>query len=130
MATGKVEVLFSGVATSNSYQTKRFNVHGFGETLIYFRNLGTGGSGVTYTILGYPATDVPHPSNSGIQNDLNSAYTDLVETYLGFTPVVESGKVGTFSLTDGYGAIDVGVKSAASNFSTTVTVIVSGKRRS
>lgn len=130
MATGKIEVLFSGTATSNTYQTKRFNVHGFGESLVWIRNLGTGGSGVTFSILGYPATDIPNNLNTGVLNDINSAYTDLVETYLGTTPVVESGKIAQFSVSDGYGAIDVGVKSAGSNFSTNVTVVISGKRRS
>jgi hypothetical protein len=130
MATGKIEVLFSGVATSNSYQTKRFNIHGFGESLVWIRNLGTGGSGVTYTVLGYPATDMPNVLNNGILNDLNSAYVDLVETFVSSTPVVESGKTAILSVTDGYGAVDVGVKSAGTNFSTNVTVIISGKRRS
>ena len=127
MATGKIEVLFSGTATSNSYQTRRFTVHGFGENLVTIHNLGTGGSGVNVLLYGYPAVDIPF--GTGLV-DVNSSYVDLLDGFCDSTPVVNSGKVAIFTVTDGYGKVDVGVKSAGTNMSCTVTVTISGKRRS
>jgi len=115
MGAGKTDILFSGIATTNSYVTKLENVLGFGETTLLVQNKGTGGSGVNVLVLGYPVYDA---------TVLTSTYATLVNG-----DVIESGKVALYHCSDAYEVLGVAVKSAGTNFSCNVTVTMSRKRR-
>jgi hypothetical protein len=114
MGSGKVEILFSGVGATNSYNLAKCHVLGYGETLVVFQNLG-GGSGCNPLILGYPIYD------SVI---LGSTYIVLTSGDL-----IQSGEIGFYSVSDAYEGLDVGFKNASNNQSCAVTVTVSRKRR-
>ena len=113
MASGKTQVLGSGLKTSNVYAyTAKYDTLGFGEVAVTLAVV-TSQSGVTYTVRGYPVlTDFP-------------AY---VKTVKGDT-VMTSGASHYLVFSDPYEAIDVGYKSTQSNLSGSVTVLVTGKRR-
>lgn len=115
MGAGKIEIVASGVATTNSYVFNKVSVLGYGETLVFVQNNGTGGSGVTASVLGYPSYEsVPFMSSYVI---------------LASGDTVESGKVYLYSTTDAFEGLGVGYKSSATDRSGRVTVIVSRKRR-
>ena len=115
MGAGKTEIIVSGGATTNSYVYNTVNVLGYGETSVFFQNNGTAGSGIAVTVLGYPAYE---------SLPITSAYVILVSG-----DVVESGKVYLYSVSDSYEGLGVGYKSAGTNFSGRVTIVVTRKRR-
>ena len=113
MGGGKTEILFSGYATTNAYvYTSKFHVLGFNEASVAFDVLKVG-SGVQYTIRGYPAEDFPLVVSIGSGQLLTSGVTVLI----------------TSGLNVAVANIDVGVSSLVNDYSGCVTVIVAGKRR-
>jgi hypothetical protein len=113
MSGGKTEVLISGYSTTNSLvYTGKFHVLGFNEASVGFDVLKVG-SGVQYTIRGYPVEDFPLVTSIGSGTLLVSGATVLV----------------TSGLNIAVADIDVGVASLSSGYSGCVTVVVAGKRR-
>ncbi len=115
MGAGKTEIIVSGGATTNSYVFNQVNILGYGETTVFFQNNGTAGSGISVVVLGYPSFEAL---------PLTSAYVILTSGN-----VVESGKVNVYSTTDAYEGLGIGYKSAGTNYSGRVTVVVTRKRR-
>lgn len=114
MSGGKVEVVTSGAATTNSDVFHKISVLGYGETQVYCQYLG-GGSGVTVTILGYPSFET---------TPLGSSYVILVSG-----DSINSGQVNVYSVTDAYEDLGIGYKSTQTNFSGRVTIVATRKRR-
>ena len=113
MANGKTEVLLSGYATTNSFNyTSKFHVLGFNEASVTFDCL-SGGSGIQYTIRGYPSEEISLKVSLGSGTLLLSGASVIVTSGLGIA-VAE---------------IDVGVASLSSGYSGCVTVVLAGKRR-
>ena len=114
MSNGKTEVLMSGAVTTNSFvYTSKFHVLGFAKYSVGFDVLAHTGSGVEYTIRGYPSEDIPVVISLGSGAYLNSGTKTLI----------------TSGLDVALASIDVGVKNAVANGSSVVTVIVAGARR-
>lgn len=113
MSGGKTEILISGYATTNTLvYTPKFHVLGFNEASVVFDPLKIG-SGVQYTIRGYPSDDI----------SLNISIGSGALTVSGTPILITSGL--DVALAD----IDVGVSSLSSGYSACVTVVVAGKRR-
>jgi hypothetical protein len=113
LSGGKTSVLLSGYATTNSFNyTSKFHVLGFNEASVAFDCL-SGGSGIQYTIRGYPSEEI-------------SLKVSLISgtLLLSGTPVLI-----TSGLSIAVAEIDVGVASLSSGYSGCVTVVVAGKRR-
>jgi len=110
MASGKTEVLFSGYKTTNSFEYRKFTTLGFAKTSVVFEVLGLG-SGIQYTIRGYPVANMtPCSLASG---EITTSSIVLVTS--GLDIAMEE--------------MDVGVKSLQDNYSGIITVYVARKRR-
>jgi len=111
MASGKTEVLTSGTGTTNSFvYTAKADVLGFGSVAVQLECLRLG-SGVQYTIRGYPIAGINKTRSITSGSILTSG----------------AGVYAIFS--DPYDQIDVGLKSVQSNRSGVVTVFLTRKRR-
>ena len=111
MGTGKTQIIASGQATSNSFvYTGKTNVLGFGKTGVLIECVRLG-SGVEYTIRGYPIGDFPK------RRSITSG------------TILVSGASAYKVFSDPYDQIDVGIKSVQSNYTGAVTIYTTGKRR-
>jgi len=114
MAGGKAYVLTSGLSLTNSFvYTAKYNTLGFGSVAVIVENVSVGdiGSGVQYTVRGYPVVGMP------LKRSVASG------------SVLTSGSDVYLLLSDTYAEIDVGLKATQDNMSGIGTVYVTGKRR-
>jgi len=108
MGIGKTEVLGSGMTVVSSWtNTPKFNVGGFRNTGVMIECLHPG-SGIYYTIRGYPVAGV-------------SKYRSLVSG-----TITTSGASVYKTFSDPYEQIDVRLRNPVSSVA---TVFVTGKRR-
>ena len=110
MPIGKVEVLASGQSLTNSFvYTAKATTRNFAATSITIENVSPG-SGVQYTLRGYPMEGFP-PVRS-----------------IASGTVLTSGSIEILQLTDVYDQIDVGLKALQTDRSGIANVYV-GRRR-
>ncbi len=111
MGAGKTQILSSGQATSDALvYTAKYNTLGYGTVTVGVECIRLG-SGVAYTIRGYPVEGFP-------------------KTYsIVSGQILTSGVTHVKVFTNAYEVIDVGVNSVQSNHSGVINVYVTGKRR-
>lgn len=110
MAIGKSYVLSSGQTLTNSFvYTAKYTVRNFASVGITVEVVDPG-SGVEYTVRGYPVEGMP------------------VVRSIASGSVISSGNTAYMSLTDPYDQIELGLKALQTNESGIATVYVTGRR--
>ena len=111
MPIGKAVCLASGLALTETYQTRTVNVQNFAKTTIAFESV-KGESGIAYYIHGYPVIGYP-------------AYK-----IIGSGSIITSGSytILTSGFDDSYDELKIGVKALVDNQSGAVTILASRRR--